>query len=391
MRKPIASYAKPNGISHRLMLAVGLLAACGFAFVSIASNLRFGITLGSNPFDRIVYGVLSVAADLMKIALPMVAVILWRKGERMLAFAGAAFWIGTIAFSLCAAIGFAAASRGQTVALSENRIENRKAWEAKITRSEGRLDLLGKHRPPAVVQAEIEALLRVPGADTCQAINGPVTRDVCPKVDRLRQELVSSNEAERLEADLVADRRALSNLPVTATRSDPQSAALSRLSGSSEEAVRYAIAVLIAFLVELGSSLGFTVMIMSARPMAVRDEVATAPASPTVTKADSAPLASALLVEPDDLVTRWALDRLDLVSTGMIQAELAYRDFCEWCSSHNITTLTPQLFGRRFSKVHAGMGGKKVRRNGRAYYQGAVLQELTSSHKSASLRALTSC
>lgn len=386
MRNSVASYAEANGIRHRLILAVGLLAACGFAFVSIASNLRFGDSLGSNSFDRIVYGVLSVAADLMKIALPMVTIILWRKGERILAFASAGFWIGTIAFSICAAIGFAASSRGQTVALSENRIESRKAWEAKITRLEGRLDLLGARRAATVIQAEIDSLLRAPGADNCQAINGPVTRDICPKVDRLRQELASSTEAARFEADLVADRQAFSDLPVAAPQSDPQAAALSRLTGSSEEAVRNVIAALIALLVEIGSSLGFTVVALAGRPTANGGYTDFVPILPIVDGSKPGGITAAP-TGPDDLVAQWALSRLDLVSTGLIQAERAYQDFREWCSSHHYATLTPQLFGRRFTKVHVGMGGKKIRRNGRAYYQGAILQELPSLRKSVSLPA----
>jgi len=34
---------------------------------------------------------------------------------------------------------------------------------------------------------------------------------------------------------------------------------------------------------------------------------------------------------------------------------------------------------RRFTKVHAGMGGKKVKRRGRAYYEGTALQEKLTS------------
>ena len=78
---------------------------------------------------------------------------------------------------------------------------------------------------------------------------------------------------------------------------------------------------------------------------------------------------------PDDLVTRWALDRLDIVSSGTIQAEHAYKDFQDWCTKGHLQPLTRQMFGRRFTKVHADMGGRKVRRNGRAYYEGAALQD----------------
>jgi hypothetical protein len=365
------------GLGQKLILAAGLVAASGFAFVSIASNLRFGVSLATTPFDRIIYGTLSIAADLTKIALPLMVAILWRKGERIFALTGAVFWIGAVAFSICAAIGFAASTRGYTVATSENLIEARKAWEAKITRVEGRLDLLGVHRPSDIIQAEMDGLLRTPGTDGCKVINGPITQDICPKVDRLRQELATSQEAVRLEADLVADRGALSDVPVMASVADPQSATLSRLTGIGEEALLGAIAVMIAFLVEFGSALGFSVVILAARPTA---EI---PQPLSVEEANQPPLPAAQAAQrrqaslpktPHDLVTRWALARLDIVSTGTIQADLAYQDFCEWCSAHRLMALTPQMFGRRFTKVHAGMGGRKVKRRGRAYYLGAALQ-----------------
>lgn len=247
------------------MLAAGLVAAAGFALVSIAANLRFGISLASTPFDRTVYGTLSVGADLMKIVLPLAVMLLWWKRERILAIAGAVFWIGAVAFSLSAAIGFAASTRGHTVASNENQIESRKAWEAKIIRIEKSLDLLGTPRPANVIEAEIDGLLRTPGAEGCKAINGPVTRKICPEVDRLRRELAISKETARLEADLEADRQAFSAVPETVSVADPQSAALKQLTGVEEDDVRSAIAILIAFLVEFGSSLGFTLIILAFR------------------------------------------------------------------------------------------------------------------------------
>ena len=78
-------------------------------------------------------------------------------------------------------------------------------------------------------------------------------------------------------------------------------------------------------------------------------------------------------------MTRWALARLDIVTAGTIQADAAYQDFCGWCSAHRLASLTPQMFGRRFTKVHAGMGGRKVKRRGRAYYEGTALQEKLTS------------
>ena len=124
MRTDIIAPEHP-GVGQKLMLAASRPAASGFTLVSIAANMRFGISLASTPFDRIVYATLSIAADLMKIALPLVVAILWRKGERIFAFAGVVFWIGAVAFSLCAAIGFAASTRSHTVAIGQSLIESR--------------------------------------------------------------------------------------------------------------------------------------------------------------------------------------------------------------------------------------------------------------------------
>jgi hypothetical protein len=365
------------GIGQKLMLAAGLLAASGFTLVSIAANMRFGISLASTPFDRIVYATLSIAADLMKIALPLVVAILWRKGELIFAFAGAVFWMGAVAFSICAAIGFAASTRSHTVAVGESLIESRKAWEAKITRIEGRLDLVSVHPPANVIQAEIDRLLRTPGTDGCQVINGPVTQNTCPKVDRLRQELAASQEVARLEADLAADRGALSEMPAAAFVADPQSAALSRLTGFGEEELRNAVAVLIAFLVELGSALGFSVIILAARSTAAKSQASSveenkepSPPSRETTQGRHAGVSET----PDDLVTRWSLARLDVISSEMIQAEHAYEDFRDWCCAQGARALTPQMFGRRFTAIHKGIGGKKPKRQGRAYYSGVALQ-----------------
>jgi hypothetical protein len=362
------------------MFAAGLLAAGGFALVSMAANLRFGISLANMPFDRALYATLSLAADLMKTALPLAGMILWRKRERIFAIVAVIFWIGAVAFSLSAAIGFAASTRGHTVASNEKLIESRKAWEAKIVRIEKRLDRLGTPRPADVIEAEIDGLLRTPGAESCDAINGPVTREVCPEVDRLRREVAASKEAARLEVDLVADRKAFSEMADAIPVADPQSATLKYLTGVDEDAVRSSIAALIAFLVEFGSAFGFTLTILAFRH-STKEQQATRSSDQfqplSCVKARSKTKKARKLTipaTPDDLVTRWALDRLDVVSWASVQADDAFRDFREWCLVYDLAPLTPQMFGRRFTKVHAGMGGQKVRRRGRTYYLGAALQ-----------------
>jgi len=166
-------------------------------------------------------------------------------------------------------------------------------------------------------------------------------------------------------------------MPAAAFVADPQSAALSRLTGFGEEELRNAVAVLIAFLVELGSALGFSVIILATRSTAatsqalsVKENKEPSPPSRETTQGRHTGVSET----PKDLVTRWSLARLDVISSEMIQAEHAYEDFRDWCCAQGARALTPQMFGRRFTAIHKGIGGKKPKRQGRAYYSGVALQ-----------------
>jgi hypothetical protein len=139
-----------------------------------------------------------------------------------------------ICYSLAAAIGFAASTRGETVTANKAVVDDRKAWEARIERTAQQLDQLGVPRPTSVVQAEIDGLLQTPGTDDCAAINGPITENICPKVNALRKELAASQRAAELEASLVADRNRLKTVAVAASVADPQSATLGRLTALGE-------------------------------------------------------------------------------------------------------------------------------------------------------------
>ena len=367
-------------IGQTIMLAAGFLAACLFVLVSMAANLKFGLSLSTTPFDRIIYGALSLAADLMKVALPLVAILLWRKQHRILAAIAALFCAGVICYSLAAAIGFAASTRGEATTMNKLAIDNRKAWEARIERTARQLDQLGVPRPAGVIEAEIDTLLRTPGADGCRVINGPVSNEVCPQVDKLRKELVGSQSAAELDASLVADRRTLEAVPVAASIADPQSATLSRLTALGEAKIRDIIAILIAVLVEIGSALGLTFVVLAGRsiPAAPAPRIAeTVEDVKPRHAADRRPARHQVVNLPEtpaDIITRWAFSRLDVLSTGRIQAEVAYLDFVAWCEADGIKACSRQMFGRRFAVVISGMGGRKFKINGRAYYEGVALQ-----------------
>ncbi len=279
-------------IGQKIMLAAGLLAAGLFVLVSMGANLKFGLSLAATRFDRIIYGALSLAADLMKVALPLVVLILWRNGNRIFAAIAALFCVSVISYSLAAAIGFAASTRSETVSANQFVVDDRRAWEARIERTAQQLDRLGVPRPAGIIQTEIAALLRKPGANGCKVIDGPITNEVCPKVDTLRNELAGSQRAAELEANLVADRNRLQAAPVAASVADPQSATLSRLTALGEAKIRDIIAILIAVLVEIGSALGFTLVLLASQ------SATAAPASALKMAEDTAPRPEQRPVKP---------------------------------------------------------------------------------------------
>jgi hypothetical protein len=71
---------------------VAYAAACAFALVSAAANLRFGLTLGSSSFEQAAYGAASLGSDGFKMALPLITVRLFPCG-----FVQIVIWLAAIA------------------------------------------------------------------------------------------------------------------------------------------------------------------------------------------------------------------------------------------------------------------------------------------------------
>jgi hypothetical protein len=121
-------------------------------------------------------------------------------------------------------------------------------------------------------------------------------------------------------------------VPVAASVADPQSATLSRLTALGEARIRDIIAILIAVLVEIGSALGFTFVLLASRSAAPPSagQMAKRPED-TVSEPERRPVKPGIPMKlsetPADTVSRWAFSRLDVLRAGRIQAEVAYSDF----------------------------------------------------------------
>ena len=411
----------------------GYAAVAAFCAVSVGANLQYGLSLGRNPIDKATYAVASVAADIFKMAAPLLALSLWSKRFHILAIVSLVLWLGCVGWSMASAVGFVLSSRGDAIAERAAEAATRHGWEAKVERAENQIATLGKHRPPDVIKAEL-ASAAVPlhiwrRSRQCLDLTLEESRLACAPVLGLRKELAAAEAAERLEAQLVAGRTQLATASVAGSVADPQASALARLTGADEGTIRTGIALLLAGLIEVGSALGFTLVSVatahnppppsttrrvagssnSASPQAharhstgpgARERRVqtrhTAGGSQKRWSCASCPLAGPKDKHPPpvpgsvpslqvrshtksqlssraDPLDRWIETRLNMDPADNIPARDAYADFCRWARAMDIEPGSETRFGRDFSARIIELGGVKVKRRDRAYYDGVAL------------------
>lgn len=140
-----------------------------------------------------------------------------------------------VAYSLTAELSLMATSRSDAVAQREAAVKAASNIEAAALRASEQYERaksefanLPAARPAAELQSEIDALLLRPGTNGCVAIDGKVTREVCPKVAELRTEKARAERRAQLAQTLAAP--VLANTVNTSqqavSKSDPAAAAL---------------------------------------------------------------------------------------------------------------------------------------------------------------------
>src|SRR5215831_19355697 len=323
--------------------------------------------------DKGTYAVASVAADGFKVAAPLMALNLWSKRFHILALLGFGLWLGCVSWSMGSAVGFVLSSRGEAVAERAAEAATRHGWEAKVERAETQLATLGRHRPVDVIKAELASLVVLPStwrrSRQCFELSLEESRVACGPVLGLRKELAAAEAAERLETQLVAGRTQLATVPVAGFIADPQASALARLTGTDEATIRIGVALLLAGLIEAGSALGFT-LVAVATP---RNPPRGAPIRVAAPANTARRCGNGRRQARTDALERWVQARLKVDAAGFIPAREAYADFCRWAPAVGIEPCTETRFGRDFSATIVKLGGTKVKRRDRAYYDGVSL------------------
>ena len=352
---------------------LGYLAAAALAIVSATANARFGWTWGTSAFDKYVYSLTSVAIDLLKICLPLLAMPLWTNRHRAAAACAAVLWLACMTWSTSAAIGFAASTRGETVQQRIAETKTRTGWEAVVERAERQFANLDRFRPAEVVRAQLSGVV-VPlnvwqRSKGCTEVTVEETRHACTQVVKLRRELSTAEAAEKLESTLVAGRAQLATVPVAGADADPQTTALARVSGLDEASIRAGITILLAFVLEAGSAVGFAIVAAANKA----NPAPSAPMHPSPQKPAATRRVHSAPSRTSDDLRRWALSRLDIDPGASVPARRAHKDYCNWARSQGIEPTTETFFGRQFTNEIASLGGHKRRTRRGTVYSGVSL------------------
>jgi hypothetical protein len=351
---------------------LGVIAALVMLGVSAAMNYLFLSSLGKTPLEGQVLGAASAAADGLKALLPFFIFWGWRSKRYAVAVPGFAVWLFFSGFSLLSAIGFAADNRGVFSHTRENVNAVYETVRADLLAAEGSFRDIPKHRPMAIVTEDIERHkqdLRWSRAKECTEATLPESRDYCARYYELRGELASGTESQRLQAKIAVLKDQTDRLRIEGAGqdADPQVSLLARVLGNEQSRVRLALIIVVALLVEIGSSLGLFLATSHSElfvgqekrpiPAKVKTEPpANAPEKPRVPATPSRKVKG----KPVGAVEDFCLECLIAAPEGKLTLADLFGAYEIWCQGAPAQAMSKKAFGAAWGKVAAkvGLSGK---------------------------------
>lgn len=262
------------------------LAAVLFIVVSMIMNALFMSSLGRTSLEIGLLASVSVAADIVKVVLPIVIM----RALCLRAWVHASFAITmlvvVVVLSLVSGTGFVALTRGGAAAVRDTKSEMLASRKQQLREIETRIATLTAARPSSIVEAELAGLRndrRWSQSRLCVDVTAPSLRQFCAEISRLRVELATAGEFDKLIIDrerLRGEGETLGQAGV-GSDSDPQVNSIAVFLGINPSLPRTLLSVFVAGLLELGS---VTLVLLAAGP-AVRgwQEPIIDPPSPPVT------------------------------------------------------------------------------------------------------------
>jgi hypothetical protein len=339
-----------------LVAIIGAPVVLGLIAVSVILNFRFGTLLATADEDKLVYGLASGCADLLKGVLPFVIAWGWGSRKWLVAFVASLLFATFTAYSVTSALGFAALNRDGTSGKRQAVIERQQHQRSELARKQRERAALASTRPVATIDGELAAArqnARWDATGGCTKATLPESRMFCDGYFRLTAERGNALAAAQLVTDIAGLSQALhgDETATTSGTADPQVALLSQLLQLGEDKTKLVLALLIAALVELGSGLGFFVVFA----MWEKEPLPTAPVTttavvPVTTEPVSSPLPvllptplakAPLALPPAAIAARsdWFLQRVETVPTAQASLTALYEDYCRALKAREITEI----------------------------------------------------
>lgn len=362
----------------RLTQAPGMAMAGIFVGVSAMMSVTCGYRFGEPSGNALVFAAVALGVEAFAdLAIPM----FWRRvgliGRALLI----TFFMVCLAYKLEAAKRFAAENFGMRDAALAKAAEG---YEIALGRVEALRKILADNaaaRAAPLIQAEIDGLLRTPKTEGCAGeINGPVTREICPKVDALRGEIARARTRDQAQADLIpalAEWRAASPASGAAGHdgSGPLQMALA-LAGVTVAGWSSLMATLFMALVEGGAIVVPMLIGFAAGRETVVTEGGsrTLPAASEKTTEDDPPgdrRSAAFEAEIADLnaFLGYCSDR---APGERVQASVFYGDYKAWKTARGETPVSVQRFGGVMTR-ELGLSKRKMG-DGKNWYHGVRLK-----------------
>lgn len=375
--------APPGGgadLAANALVAVGILASLVFVGGSAMLNYRMGYTSADNPADAAIYGSLAAAGDGLKAMAPFAAAYAWKGRQGLALIASVTVFAVFTAYSFTSTLGFSSQHRARKEGTIAAAMERHDDARAQIERDRKRLDALGPQRPGAEVEQAIANLLKSPVGSWRRTVeqvsegcarNRPLTRGACARIASLKEERLRSEEAERLAAEVKALAGRGKDAPVLRS-ADPQTEALAFLGRSfhllkpttdkaatdaQESRTGYALAILMAVFIELGSGLGLFVATTPWRQSATKTEPREPPPPSLPAIANGPPIEA------------FAAERLQHKHGHVLHLAVAFEAYKEWCELRNRPMSGRTRFERGLLKlakelnldVDSGLSGWTIR------------------------------
>jgi hypothetical protein len=386
----------------RLQASPAIAIAAVFIVVSGLMSITFGYRLGEPSGNALIFAAVALGIEgFADLSLPL----FWRRLKLFGRMVLIAFFGLCLAYKLEAAKRFAAENLGKRdVAIATAEQDYVSALQ-KVEQLRKAISDNVDARSPGLVQTEIDALLRDPRAQGCVgAINGIVTREICPKVDRLRGEIARAETRDKAQADLTPALTALRGATTKAgglqESAGPVMAALT-LAGLSVGSWSSFIATLLMAIVEAGAIVVPMLIGAAFGDARERRSPESSGPGPSPGQASASPGSSGGEPEsppglPAGLTERGRRDFADVAAFlgacsdraagERLQSAQLYLVYCEWKQRRSEQPITVAQFGVVMTR-HLGFG--KLKSDGKHWYLSLRLRHPAQGRREAKhLRAV---